>query len=64
VALAGHNHLAGVAAVAGDVQGGAGIGWQGTQPGGLGLQQTTPNRIAIFSLPAMYRAIATISAGV
>lgn len=36
--LAGDDTLAGIAPVAADVQGGAGIGWHRTQPGGFVLQ--------------------------
>ncbi len=44
-ALAGDNHLARIPPVAGDIQRCTGIRWQGTQPGGLGLQQR-PGRLA------------------
>ena len=39
VALAGDNHLARIPSVARNIQSGAGISWQRTQPGSLSLQQ-------------------------
>ena len=64
-AFAGDDDLAGVAPVAGDIQSGSGIHCNRTQPGGLGSSSGHAcSEIAIFSLPAMWRAIAAISAGV
>jgi hypothetical protein len=59
-AFTGDDNLARIPRVARDIQRGAGIGWQRTQPQRLGFQP----RPRLLGDPAMCRAIATISSGV